>query len=453
MKGVSAESIRECFDGAIPGYLATCSPEGVPNVTALSQVQYVDPGHVALSYQFFNKTRRNVLANPRVSLTLVHPLTAAQYRLTLAYERTETEGPVFEGMKAKLAGIASHVGMAEVFKLLGSDIYRILDIERLPGATAPPPPGPNLLAALRALADGLAGCADLDGLLSALLDGLAARLGVEQALVMMADVPGRRLYTVASRGYAASGVGSEIPFGQGVLGVCAQAGCPIRISHATSEAAYGRTVRESLEGGDLAARLEIEIPLPGLPESGSRLAVPIRAHGVLLGVLFVESARERRFGYDEEDALVVLAGHLGLAIHDLQACAEVPEAAAPSAPSSAEGAEPACPEPAAPPLLVRHYAENDSVFLDGEYLIKGVAGSILWALVRDVQERGRCDFSNRELRLDPRIRLPDLSDNLEARLVLLARRLADRQACLQIQKTGRGRFRLAVARPLKLESA
>jgi adenylate cyclase len=71
-------------------------------------------------------------------------------------------------------------------------------------------------------------------------------------------------------------------------------------------------------------------------------------------------------------------------------------------------------------------------------------------LVADYTERGRTEFSNRELRLDPRVRLPDVGDNLEGRLLLLARRLVERDACVRIEKTGRGRFRLAVARPLSL---
>ena len=99
---------------------------------------------------------------------------------------------------------------------------------------------------------------------------------------------------------------------------------------------------------------------------------------------------------------------------------------------------------------MRHYAENDSVFVDDHYLIKGVAGSILWALLRDYADSGRTSFSNRELRLDPRIRLPDISDNLEARLILLGRRLVDHRAPIRIDKTGRGCFELRVERPLEL---
>ena len=99
---------------------------------------------------------------------------------------------------------------------------------------------------------------------------------------------------------------------------------------------------------------------------------------------------------------------------------------------------------------MRDYAADSSVFVGDDYLIKGVAGSILAKLVRDYLGAQRTEFSNRELRLDPAIPLPDVSDNLEARLVLLQRRLADRAACIQMERTGRGRFRLNVSRPVQL---
>jgi adenylate cyclase len=435
--------IRDCLEGAVPGVMATCAADGTPNIAYLSQVEYLDDDHVALSFQFFNKTRQNVLANPQASLLLVDPNTALSYRLAVHYLRTETSGPLFERMKAKLAGIASHTGMSGVFVLKGSDIYRVEAIERLPGEGLPPPAAPrNRLSALRAASTRLSRCTALDALFDETLAALEHEFGVHHAMLLMLDAAGRRLYTVASRGYAESGVGSEIAIGDGVIGVAARERTPIRISHMTAEYRYGRAMRDYAAANGLADRLETEIPPPGLPTSRSQLAVPICALGELLGVLYVESPRDLHYSYDDEDALVTLAGQLGLAIDALRSAPE-PELPPPAATTaiSATGA----------PVTVRHYAENDSVFLDEDYLIKGVAGAIFWLLVQDAAGGRRNEFSNRELRLDPRLRLPDVSDNLEARLILLQRRLVERRACVQIEKTGRGRFRLAFARPLKLE--
>lgn len=440
---IKVDAIRECLDGVVPGLVATCSSDGVPNVTFLSQVEFVDSDHVALSYQFFNKTRQNVLDNSVARLIVTHPLSAARYRLLVEYLRTETSGPLFERMKAKLAGIASHTGMSGVFRLLGSDVYRVVDVELVPGTTLPaPPPRRNALSALRTCVERLNACRDLDTLLNEMLACLEAQFDIRHTMVLMLDEPASRLYTIASRGYEESGVGSEIPLGQGVIGVAAREGTPIRIGHMASEYAYGRAIRAATEQSTLSEALEMEIPMPGLAESRSQLAVPIKACQRLLGVLYVESPEDLRFSYDDEDSLVALAGQLGIAIYLLQQAPESLEEAVATAPDRAAvgGAQ----------VVVRHYAENDSVFLNDQYLIKGVAGSIFWTLVRDYVDRNRTTFSNRELRVDPRIRLPDVSDNLEARLVLLMRRLADRSACVQLEKIGRGRLGLSVRSPLKL---
>ena len=444
MSALSVDAIRDCLEGAIPSMIATCAPDGTPNVAYLSQVEYVDPAHVALSFQFFNTTRRNVLANPIARLLVTDPHTVACYRLLIRYLRTETSGPLFERMRAKLAGVASHTGMAGIFKLQGSDVYAVEEIEPLPGAMLPPrPPRRNLLSAVRACTQRISSMTDLDALLETTLESIRAQFAVEHALILMLDRAGARLYTVASLGYPDSGVGSEIALGQGVIGVAARERTPIRIGHATAEYAYGRAARE--EALRLGLPIETEIPLPGLAQARSQLAVPIEAFGRLLGVLFADSPEDLRFGYDEEDALVAVAGQLGTAIHVLQQQAAEPEEIA--APAEREGSA-----AHGAPLAVRHFEENDSVFLDGDYLIKGVAGAIFWTLVNDHVHAGRSRFTNRELRLDPRLRLPDLADNLEARLILLQKRLVERAACVRIEKTGRGQFRLVVERPLQLES-
>ena len=48
--------------------------------------------------------------------------------------------------------------------------------------------------------------------------------------------------------------------------------------------------------------------------------------------------------------------------------------------------------------------------------------------------------------------MPDVSDNLEARLVPLPRRLVDRSTHIRFEKAARARVRLTVALPLELRS-
>ena len=65
--------------------LATAAGDGVPNVTYISQVYRVDDRHVALSRQFFNKTTRNLEANPRAAVEVCDPVTFEAFRLRLRF--------------------------------------------------------------------------------------------------------------------------------------------------------------------------------------------------------------------------------------------------------------------------------------------------------------------------------------------------------------------------------
>ncbi len=447
LPAVDLGEVRPSLEGAIPAIMATCAADGTPNVAYISQVYYVDEGHVSLSFQFFNKTRQNLLANPRSTLLVLNPLNAVFYRLHLRYLRTEESGPVFESMKAQLAGIASHTGMADVFRLRGSDIHEVIEVERLPQeplpeALPPPPPKPNFLAVLRRGSSRLSAARSLGAALDATLDTLTQDLAVRHAMVLILDTTTQRLYTVASRGYATSGVGSEIALGDGVIGVAARECTPVRIMHMTSAYLYSRAMRNSL--GD-ACPHNTDIPYPGLPEPHSQLAVPLQSAGRVVGVLFVESPLDMQFSFEDEDLLVALGGQLGAAIDLMQ------EAEAPCTEDEVQTAAAKAPPVAAGPALrVRHYRSNDSVFINNAYLIKGVAGAILWKLLCDGQH-GRNEFTNRELRLDSSLRLPDVADNLEARLLLLHRRLAEQCPQLRIQKTGRGCFRFEANGPVELE--
>jgi hypothetical protein len=110
----------------------------------------------------------------------------------------------------------------------------------------------------------------------------------------------------------------------------------------------------------------------------------------------------------------------------------------------------ACAEPSPNPLRVRYYAADGSVFFDDEYVIKSLPGRLLFKLLQAKRDEGRDEFTKKELRLDPALQLPAVRDNLDTRLILLRRRLAERFPCVQLEPVGRGRFKLLIARPFEL---
>ena len=64
------DAIKPVMENGVPALVISCSADGVPNTTIISQVYYVDPEACALSFQFFNKTVKNVRENPNACVLL-----------------------------------------------------------------------------------------------------------------------------------------------------------------------------------------------------------------------------------------------------------------------------------------------------------------------------------------------------------------------------------------------
>lgn len=130
-ESVALRDVPGCFEGAIPAALATCSADGTPNITYISQIYLVDEDHVAASNQFFSKTVRNLAENPVACAVVIDPTTFDTYKLHLRFQRTTRRGKVFEQLRREIDAMAALTGMEDVFRLRGADLYEVTACERI----------------------------------------------------------------------------------------------------------------------------------------------------------------------------------------------------------------------------------------------------------------------------------------------------------------------------------
>lgn len=126
-----SDEMKIAMKGIVPSTMSTCNTEGVPNISYISQLYYVDENHVAISNQFFNKTIRNIRENPLACVNIVSPEDFSMWVLDLKYSHSETESDLFEQMEMQLEAIASMQGMEDVFKLKAAEVFTVLSINKI----------------------------------------------------------------------------------------------------------------------------------------------------------------------------------------------------------------------------------------------------------------------------------------------------------------------------------
>ena len=452
----------------MPAVIATASADGTPNVTYLSRVRMVDDDHIALSNQFFSKTTRNLAENPRASLLLIDPVTYDEYRLTLVYERTERRGRLFERLRDDVDTVAVAVGHAGRVQAPGrrrlpGARHRAHAVRGRPGRRDRPDrrPGRRRQRGSRARRR-RAGRAQRppeplrrprhrsSAPRSTALDDL---LGYEHSLFLLLDEPGTRLFTIASprlrrRGRRLGGRASA----RGSSAWPRRAARTIRVGNLRQMDKYSRTVRRVLRGPGRGRPRPRRCPCPGLADAESRLAVPAIALGQLVGVLSVDSRDQVAFDPADEAYLGVVASMLANAV-EIERAQERDEDRPPSPAAAAErGGRPRptdrrAADPGAVLRRRRQHLPRRRLPDQG----RGRADPVVPARP-PTRRRGASSSPTRRCGSTRRSELPEFRDNLESRLILLKRRLDERAAPIRIEKTGRGRFRLVVDSPLRLEA-
>jgi len=237
-------------------------------------------------------------------------------------------------------------------------------------------------------------------------------------------------------------VSAEVVIGEGLIGSAAGQRVPVRTTNLSRERIFSKVVREEVARTGDAGRLDEEIPLPGIPDLQSQLVLPLEARGDLLGVLCLQGNVPGQFLAGDESRMLVVARHLAASMVAAgfgSTDASSSSVSMPPLKTSGRG------------VTVRYYPSDDTVFIDDVYLTKGMPGRILYRLLQIYVQQRRQEFTNKEIRLDPALKLPEFQDNLEARLILLRRRLDERSDVVRLERVGRGRLRLSVARPIALK--
>lgn len=459
---VTLDSLAPCFQGILPAQLFTCSSDGTPNAAYISHVEYVDASHVALSFQFFNKSRRNIAENPQASVMVIDPDTGQGWLLRLDYVRSETSGPLFERMALRIEAIASYTGLKGIFKLRAADVYRVRAIAPADEEAGLAPHGLRALpsapvvftpSAMASLVQQLSRAASVEALYDACLSVLDEQFGFRHSMLLLPTEQEGVLVTVATRGYGVRGVGAEMRQGEGIGGWVAEARKPVRVSGLLRGLLYALAMhRRGSESGIVSQTREI--PVPALDNPDSQLGIPLLASGELVGVLCLESECPYRYHEDDKAMVEVLGAIIGLAIQQAQWQARAADGCPDADIDDMAATEPAPPAAAAcdgQAHALAYHATDECVLTDDEYLIRGVPARILWRLLRIRQATGREEFTNRELRLDKSLGLPEWKDNLESRLILLRRRLEQKTPWMRLAPRGRGRFALELTAPVALE--
>ena len=395
---VDLESIRDCLRAGLPSAVVTCSPDGVPHISHISQVQYLDRERVVTSRQSFNRLA-HLHDSPFSQALVTRPRTGEEFRLDLRYLHTATEGEEFEAMRANLDAIASHTGQDSAFRLRGVDIHRVLRCVRIARGGREPvrPMGPDPLAALEQFARRLERPTSYEEATREVIDALDDLFGFCHAVVIALD---------------------DIEAGTGLIGTAATR----RRVIVTANLARARAMAAA-DSGDV-------------PGARSAAAVPLVVGKDVLGVLYLESTQPSAFGGPTEGLLRIIGAHAAAALAARGMSARAPLRS---------------PEPGTEPTIeLVYYQADDTVLCNSAYLVKGAPGRILWSMLKAHAESGRTQFTNRELRLDESLELPAGNDNLESRLLVLRRRLAAVDCGVTLERVGRGRLELRVERAAEL---
>jgi DNA-binding NtrC family response regulator len=157
---------------------------------------------------------------------------------------------------------------------------------------------------------------DLDEICDVALRTMDELFEFHHAIILLLEADNRTLRVIASRGYENQAIGGRVQVGTGVIGMVAQKRQMMHVNNLGQRRAYAAAQRREMEKAGQQSQLGEAIPVPGLPNAESQIAIPLLIRDDLIGVFSIESPRPRSFGEHERDLVSIIANQIASAIHN-----------------------------------------------------------------------------------------------------------------------------------------
>ena len=157
---------------------------------------------------------------------------------------------------------------------------------------------------------------DLDEICDVALRTMDELFEFHHANILLLEPDTRTLRVIASRGYENQAIGGRVQIGTGVIGMVAQKRRVMHVNNLGQQRAYALAQRREMERSGRQAQLGEAIPVPGLANAESQIAIPLMIRDDLIGVFSIESPVSRSFGDHERDLVSIVANQIASAIHN-----------------------------------------------------------------------------------------------------------------------------------------
>ena len=157
---------------------------------------------------------------------------------------------------------------------------------------------------------------DLDEICDAALRTMDDLFEFHHASILLLEPDQRTLKVVAGRGYENQAMGGRVQVGTGVIGMVAQKRRIMHVNNLGQQRAYAAAQRREMERSGRQGQLGETIPVPGLPNAESQIAIPLLMRDELIGVFSIETPVPRSFGQHERDLVSIVANQIASAIHN-----------------------------------------------------------------------------------------------------------------------------------------